>query len=174
MLYYSGSRENDLNMREWRNRQTRTFEGRVGQLVRVQVPSLAPDQIERSGFFLYLNTNLKRLRGTEHDRRQWRIKGVRLWRSGQSFCTAPRCKETLGTARGVGQLVRVQGLGCRLGRCFCATHRGVHRTPAPRLSHQNSVTKRLLSYFSSCFLNNKIKIPFLTERDFFINLQPYS
>ena len=30
------------NMREWRNRQTRTFEGRVGQLVRVQVPSLAP------------------------------------------------------------------------------------------------------------------------------------
>ena len=31
-----------LNMREWRNRQTRTFEGRVGRLVRVQVPSLAP------------------------------------------------------------------------------------------------------------------------------------
>ena len=28
--------------REWRNRQTRTFEGRVGRLVRVQVPSLAP------------------------------------------------------------------------------------------------------------------------------------
>ena len=41
-------------MREWRNRQTRTFEGRVGQLVRVQVPSLAPDQIERSGFFIPL------------------------------------------------------------------------------------------------------------------------
>ena len=32
----------EQNMREWRNRQTRTFEGRVGQLVRVQVPSLAP------------------------------------------------------------------------------------------------------------------------------------
>ena len=31
-----------VNMREWRNRQTRTFEGRVGRLVRVQVPSLAP------------------------------------------------------------------------------------------------------------------------------------
>ena len=31
-----------MNMREWRNRQTRTFEGRVGRLVRVQVPSLAP------------------------------------------------------------------------------------------------------------------------------------
>ena len=29
-------------LREWRNRQTRTFEGRVGRLVRVQVPSLAP------------------------------------------------------------------------------------------------------------------------------------
>ena len=27
--------------------------------------------------------------------------------------------------------ILVQGLGCRLGRCFCALHRGVHRTPAP-------------------------------------------
>ena len=44
-------------MREWRNRQTRTFEGRVGQLVRVQVPSLAPDQIERSGFFVLSKLN---------------------------------------------------------------------------------------------------------------------
>ena len=32
--------------REWRNRQTRTFEGRVGRLVRVQVPSLAPKNID--------------------------------------------------------------------------------------------------------------------------------
>ena len=29
-------------MREWRNWQTRTFEGRVVHTVRVQVPSLAP------------------------------------------------------------------------------------------------------------------------------------
>ena len=29
-------------MREWRNRQTRTFEGRVVNTVRVQVPFLAP------------------------------------------------------------------------------------------------------------------------------------
>ena len=35
----------------------------------------APDQIERSGFLFYLNTILKRLRGTEPDRRRWRIKG---------------------------------------------------------------------------------------------------
>ena len=30
-------------MREWRNRQTRTFEGRVVNTVRVQVPFPAPD-----------------------------------------------------------------------------------------------------------------------------------
>ena len=29
-------------MREWRNWQTRTLEGRVGNTVRVQVPSSAP------------------------------------------------------------------------------------------------------------------------------------
>ena len=32
------------NMREWRNWQTRTFEGRVVNTVRVQVPFLAPKQ----------------------------------------------------------------------------------------------------------------------------------
>ena len=31
-------------MRGWRNRQTRTFEGRVGETVPVQVRSLAPNQ----------------------------------------------------------------------------------------------------------------------------------
>ena len=31
-------------MREWRNWQTRTFEGRVVHTVRVQVPFLAPNQ----------------------------------------------------------------------------------------------------------------------------------
>ena len=39
-------------MREWRNRQTRTFEGRVGRLVRVQVPSLAPTEKKRFRFSL--------------------------------------------------------------------------------------------------------------------------
>ena len=39
-------------MREWRNRQTRTFEGRVGRLVRVQVPSLAPFRV----FITQVNT----------------------------------------------------------------------------------------------------------------------
>ena len=33
-------------MRLWRNRHTRTFEGRVQQWVRVQVPLAAPNQIE--------------------------------------------------------------------------------------------------------------------------------
>ena len=67
----------------------------AGELLVLWTP--APDQTERSGFFV----------SYEHD---------------------PQTFE--------GQLVRVQGLGCRLGRCFCASHRGVHRTPAPRLSHQ--------------------------------------
>ena len=40
------------HLREWRNRQTRTFEGRVGQLVRVQVPSLAPNQKNPNQVFL--------------------------------------------------------------------------------------------------------------------------
>ena len=40
-------------------------------------------------------------------------------------------------------------LGCRLGRCFCATHRGVHRTPAPRHPHQKTVLRnRLLVLFT--------------------------
>ncbi len=31
-------------MRGWRNRQTRSFKGRVSNIVRVQVPSLAPEK----------------------------------------------------------------------------------------------------------------------------------
>ena len=51
------SRESDSNkpnMREWRNWQTRTFEGRVVYTVRVQVPFLAPEKsrwIHPSAFF---------------------------------------------------------------------------------------------------------------------------
>ena len=40
---------------------------------------------------------------------------------------APSRKAILGTAR--GRMPQVQVLGCRLGRRFCAVHRGVHRTP---------------------------------------------
>ena len=41
------------NMREWRNWQTRTFEGRVVHTVRVQVPFLAPtDMLKHVGFFI--------------------------------------------------------------------------------------------------------------------------
>ena len=40
----SQGNSDELNMREWRNWQTRTFEGRVVHTVRVQVPSLAPTQ----------------------------------------------------------------------------------------------------------------------------------
>ena len=39
-------------MREWRNWQTRTFEGRVVYTVRVQVPFLAPEK--QVGFQAYL------------------------------------------------------------------------------------------------------------------------
>ena len=39
--------------REWRNRQTRTFEGRVGRLVRVQVPSLAPKITDTIWYLLF-------------------------------------------------------------------------------------------------------------------------
>ena len=37
-------------MRLWRNRQTRTFEGRVVNTVRVQVSSVAPESLNPSGF----------------------------------------------------------------------------------------------------------------------------
>ena len=36
----------DNGTRKWRNRQTRTFEGRVDHSVRVQVPSSAPQKCE--------------------------------------------------------------------------------------------------------------------------------
>ncbi len=42
---------------------------------------------------------------------------------------------------------QVRGLGFRLGRCFCASHRGVPRTPAPcRLDHKKAVTEGLLLF----------------------------
>ena len=58
---------------------------------------------------------------------------------------APRRKKVSGTARGflrhrlkkITRRSQVQGLGCRLGRCFCALHRGVHWTPAPCSRNQN-------------------------------------
>ena len=43
-------------MRPWRNRHTRTFEGRVGKPVRVQVSSAAPQSVLIwDGFFVYLS-----------------------------------------------------------------------------------------------------------------------
>ena len=41
-----------------------------------------------------------------------------------------------------GTQAESQGLGCRLGRCFCAVHRGVHRTPAPRHSDQEKASRK--------------------------------
>ena len=38
-------------MREWRNWQTRTFEGRVVHTVRVQVPFLAPNKYNPNRIF---------------------------------------------------------------------------------------------------------------------------
>ena len=74
VVYYSGSRENDLYMREWRNRQTRTFEGRVGQLVRVQVPSLAPwlSSLKTTEFFFYLS-----VRKMQRDLKPKRVRSVK-------------------------------------------------------------------------------------------------
>ena len=40
------------NMREWRNWQTRTFEGRVVNTIRVQVPSLAPNPVNSDGVLI--------------------------------------------------------------------------------------------------------------------------
>lgn len=37
-------KEDSCNKRPWRNRQTRTFEGRVGNTVLVQVQSAAPEK----------------------------------------------------------------------------------------------------------------------------------
>ena len=70
MIYHSGSRENDQqNMREWRNRQTRTFEGRVGQLVRVQVPSLAPKLSSQKAAELFFYLSFRKYKGT------WTLRG---------------------------------------------------------------------------------------------------
>ena len=57
------SKNGCIDMREWRNWQTRTFEGRVVHTVRVQVPSLAPKHSnpnllpigETFGFVVFLN-----------------------------------------------------------------------------------------------------------------------
>ena len=43
-------------MREWRNWQTRTFEGRVVYTVRVQVPFLAPQKTRLMTSFLFYIT----------------------------------------------------------------------------------------------------------------------
>ena len=45
----------ESNPREWRNWQTRTFEGRVDNTVRVQVPFLAPSKAAVRLLYLYHN-----------------------------------------------------------------------------------------------------------------------
>ena len=45
---------------------------------------------------------------------------------------------------------RTPALGYRLGRCFCAVHRGVHRTPAPR--HSDHLKKKVLTYGGYFFI----------------------
>jgi hypothetical protein len=42
-----------LDMRLWRNWYTRTFEGRVSYLIRVQVPSIAPKAPFKAGLFKF-------------------------------------------------------------------------------------------------------------------------
>ena len=72
----------------------------------------------------------------------------RGWRSGQNS-SALQAEKNFGHRKRsrvkIQVLVKVnfmwvQGLGCRLGRCFCALHIGVHRTPAPcRLDHTEQI-----------------------------------
>ena len=71
----------------------------------------------------------------------------------RSKVVALQAKATFGNRKRQPQ---VQGLGCRLGRCFCALHRGVHWTPAPCHSDQKAVSTfwlKLLFHLNYRFLN---------------------
>ena len=80
-------------------------------------------------FFFFMNTNLKRLRGTEYDRCLWQMKGVRLWRSGQNRSALQADKRFWEPQEAWGSSYGFKS----------------------RLSHQDSVAKRLLSYFFILF-----------------------
>ena len=54
-------------MREWRNWQTRTFEGRVVHTVRVQVPILAPKIATHSGCYFFALYSIASREGVTED-----------------------------------------------------------------------------------------------------------
>ena len=58
LLEHTLLKQFNIFMREWRNWQTRTFEGRVVHTVRVQVPFLAPQQKGRQSRPFCCGTNL--------------------------------------------------------------------------------------------------------------------
>ena len=88
------------NMREWRNRQTRTFEGRVGQLVRVQVPSLAPywvfirDLPMNTQFFIFISNYV-----THYDTFSFKLQRcqvgffIKVLKSRKLLCYTVRAKQ---------------------------------------------------------------------------------
>ena len=67
------------------------------------------------------------------------------WRSGRYY-SALQAENNFGHRKRASkrkEFVRTGGgLGCRLGRCFCALHRGVHRTPAPCPRNQTKIRSR--------------------------------
>jgi len=77
-------------------------------------------------------------------RRRWRMKGVLEKAKTRSIGVRqyPRRLCFAGASkRSLRELV--QGLRSRLGRCFCALHRGVHRTPAPFSRNQHCEPKKI-------------------------------
>ena len=54
---------------------------------------------------------------------------------------------TVRAANDRGPQAESQGLSYRFGRCFCAAHRGIHRTPAPRLSHHELSSQKTAEFF---------------------------
>ena len=64
-------------------------------------------------------------------RRRWRKKGVLEKAKTRSIGHGSVRDDYVLRVQAAKPRELVQGLGSRLGRCFCALHRGVHRTPAP-------------------------------------------
>ena len=89
-----------------------------------------------------MNTSGLMTRSFKCSRRRWRMKGVLEKAKTRSIGVRqyPRRLCFACASKGIALRELVQGLGCRLGRCFRALHRGVHRTPAPFSRNQRVVT----------------------------------
>ena len=97
-------------MRPWRNRHTRTFEGRVQQWVRVQVPSTArKSSADLQGFFPLLFHGKKR----SADRASCGELGIRTL--GE---VSPHTRFPVVRLRPLSQLSTMVGSGCSLGLVY--------------------------------------------------------